>query len=229
MTRQFDLSPSRRDMRTLGNIIWLVFAGFGWRLLRDQHGIVMFILIITIPFGIAAFRMAGYALWPFRAHCRLETHIGSDQRDRQRHLVPPRRALDRDWAHHHRRHSVHLHHDPLRNRVVQDGRARALPLGKDIVPIDQAPTGQYTVVPIGEVARTGKARSRMAYDGIVEAGVLLGTRTTNGLDITKVSVGPMDNNAYLLRDRATGRRCSSTPRMNLIDCWSCVTAASTWC
>lgn len=28
-------------------------------------GIICFILIITIPFGIAAFRIAGYALWPF--------------------------------------------------------------------------------------------------------------------------------------------------------------------
>lgn len=28
-------------------------------------GILCFILIITIPFGIAAFRIAGYVLWPF--------------------------------------------------------------------------------------------------------------------------------------------------------------------
>src|SRR5438094_7574094 len=28
-------------------------------------GAVAFILIITIPFGIAAFRIAGYVLWPF--------------------------------------------------------------------------------------------------------------------------------------------------------------------
>lgn len=45
----------------------------------------------------------------------------------------------------------------------------------------------------------------MAYDGIVEAGGPAQTRTTSGLDITKVAVGPMDNNAYLLRDRATGK------------------------
>ena len=52
-------------MRTLGNIIWLVFAGFWMALAYAIAGIIMFILIITIPFGIAAFRMAGYALWPF--------------------------------------------------------------------------------------------------------------------------------------------------------------------
>ncbi len=28
-------------------------------------GVIMCILIITIPFGIASFRIAGYALWPF--------------------------------------------------------------------------------------------------------------------------------------------------------------------
>ena len=28
-------------------------------------GILAFILIITIPFGFAAFRIAGFALWPF--------------------------------------------------------------------------------------------------------------------------------------------------------------------
>jgi uncharacterized membrane protein YccF (DUF307 family) len=28
-------------------------------------GLICFILIITIPFGIAAFRIAGYTLWPF--------------------------------------------------------------------------------------------------------------------------------------------------------------------
>lgn len=28
-------------------------------------GIVAFILIVTIPFGIASFRLAGYVIWPF--------------------------------------------------------------------------------------------------------------------------------------------------------------------
>lgn len=28
-------------------------------------GLICFVLIITIPFGIAAFRIAGYVLWPF--------------------------------------------------------------------------------------------------------------------------------------------------------------------
>ncbi|MFA1546681.1 YccF domain-containing protein [Actinomadura chokoriensis] len=52
-------------MRTLLNIIWLVLAGFWMALSYVAAGIVCCILIITIPFGIAAFRIAGFALWPF--------------------------------------------------------------------------------------------------------------------------------------------------------------------
>lgn len=52
-------------MRTLLNVIWLVLAGFWMAIAYVLAGIVCFILIITIPFGIAAFRIAGYALWPF--------------------------------------------------------------------------------------------------------------------------------------------------------------------
>jgi uncharacterized membrane protein YccF (DUF307 family) len=52
-------------MRAIGNIIWLVFGGFWLALGYILAGIVACILIITIPFGIASFRMAGYALWPF--------------------------------------------------------------------------------------------------------------------------------------------------------------------
>jgi uncharacterized membrane protein YccF (DUF307 family) len=52
-------------MKTVLNIIWLVLAGFWMALGYVAAGIVCCILIITIPFGIASFRIAGYALWPF--------------------------------------------------------------------------------------------------------------------------------------------------------------------
>ena len=52
-------------MRVILNVIWLVFAGFWLALGYVLAGILAFILIITIPFGIAAFRIAGFALWPF--------------------------------------------------------------------------------------------------------------------------------------------------------------------
>lgn len=52
-------------MKTILNVIWLVLCGFWMALGYVLAGIICVILIITIPFGIASFRMANYALWPF--------------------------------------------------------------------------------------------------------------------------------------------------------------------
>ncbi len=52
-------------MRFILNIIWLVLCGLWMAIGYALAGIVCFILIITIPFGIACFRIAGYVLWPF--------------------------------------------------------------------------------------------------------------------------------------------------------------------
>lgn len=52
-------------MRTIGNVLWLVLAGWWLALLYAAAGVLACVLIITIPFGIASFRIAGYALWPF--------------------------------------------------------------------------------------------------------------------------------------------------------------------
>ncbi|MYW02389.1 YccF domain-containing protein [Streptomyces sp. SID3343] len=55
-------------MKTVLNVIWLVFSGFWLALAYALAGIICFILfffVVTIPFGIASFRIAGYVLWPF--------------------------------------------------------------------------------------------------------------------------------------------------------------------
>jgi uncharacterized membrane protein YccF (DUF307 family) len=52
-------------VRTILNIIWLVFAGFWLAVGYAVAGVICCILIITIPFGIASFRIANYVLWPF--------------------------------------------------------------------------------------------------------------------------------------------------------------------
>jgi uncharacterized membrane protein YccF (DUF307 family) len=52
-------------VRVLLNVIWLVFGGLLLALGYLVVGIVMCILIITIPFGIASFRIALFCLWPF--------------------------------------------------------------------------------------------------------------------------------------------------------------------
>jgi uncharacterized membrane protein YccF (DUF307 family) len=52
-------------VRILLNIIWLVLAGFWEAVAWCIAGIVMCLLIITIPFGIQAFKIASFAIWPF--------------------------------------------------------------------------------------------------------------------------------------------------------------------
>ncbi|SOD73054.1 uncharacterized membrane protein YccF [Jatrophihabitans sp. GAS493] len=52
-------------VKTLLNIIWLVLAGFWMAIAYVVAGVICCLLIITIPFGIASFRIASYALWPF--------------------------------------------------------------------------------------------------------------------------------------------------------------------
>ena len=52
-------------MRTLLNIIWLVLCGFWMFLAYVAAGVISCLFIVTIPFGIASFRIAQFALWPF--------------------------------------------------------------------------------------------------------------------------------------------------------------------
>ncbi|MEV7384930.1 MULTISPECIES: YccF domain-containing protein [Streptomyces] len=47
------------------NILWLVFCGFWMAIGYTIAALICFVLIITIPFGIASLRIAGYVLWPF--------------------------------------------------------------------------------------------------------------------------------------------------------------------
>lgn len=52
-------------MRTLLNLIWLVFGGLWLAIGYFAFGLLACVLIVTIPFGVASLRMAKYALWPF--------------------------------------------------------------------------------------------------------------------------------------------------------------------
>ncbi len=52
-------------MKLILNVIWLVLSGLWMAIGYVFAGIICCVLIITIPFGIASFRIAGYALWPF--------------------------------------------------------------------------------------------------------------------------------------------------------------------
>jgi uncharacterized membrane protein YccF (DUF307 family) len=52
-------------MRLLLNVIWLVFGGFWLAVGYALAALVMLILIVTIPFSFAAGRIALFCLWPF--------------------------------------------------------------------------------------------------------------------------------------------------------------------
>jgi uncharacterized membrane protein YccF (DUF307 family) len=52
-------------MRLILNVIWLVLAGFWMAVGYAIAGLICYVLVITIPWGIASFRIANYALWPF--------------------------------------------------------------------------------------------------------------------------------------------------------------------
>jgi len=47
------------------NVVWLVLAGIPLALGYALAGLICFVLIITIPWGVASFRVANYVLWPF--------------------------------------------------------------------------------------------------------------------------------------------------------------------
>ena len=52
-------------MRLILNVIWFVFGGLWLAIGYAFAALICFILIITIPFGIASLRIAVFALWPF--------------------------------------------------------------------------------------------------------------------------------------------------------------------
>lgn len=52
-------------MTTLLNIIWFLLAGVWLFLGYLVAAVIMFMLILTIPWGLASLRIGMYALWPF--------------------------------------------------------------------------------------------------------------------------------------------------------------------
>lgn len=56
---------NHNEMKTFGNIIWLIFGGFAIFIEYIVGGIALCLTIIGIPFGIQSFKLAVLALWPF--------------------------------------------------------------------------------------------------------------------------------------------------------------------
>ena len=64
-TSQPGVSAGRATASAIGNIIWLVLAGWWLMILYLIAGLIACLTVIGIPFGIQSFKLAGYALWPF--------------------------------------------------------------------------------------------------------------------------------------------------------------------
>jgi uncharacterized membrane protein YccF (DUF307 family) len=52
-------------LRLVLNLIWLVLHGWLLALAYLLAALISFLLVVTIPFGIACVRLAGFAAWPF--------------------------------------------------------------------------------------------------------------------------------------------------------------------
>jgi uncharacterized membrane protein YccF (DUF307 family) len=52
-------------LRVIGNVLWFLLAGLWLALGYAIAGLVMCITIIGIPFGVQAFKLAAFVLWPF--------------------------------------------------------------------------------------------------------------------------------------------------------------------
>ncbi|HLU58133.1 MAG TPA: YccF domain-containing protein [Pseudonocardia sp.] len=52
-------------MRTALNVIWLLLCGIWLAIGYVLAGVICCLLVVTIPFGLAAFRIADFTLWPF--------------------------------------------------------------------------------------------------------------------------------------------------------------------
>jgi uncharacterized membrane protein YccF (DUF307 family) len=63
-------------MRLILNLIWLILCGWWMAILYLLAGIVCAILIITIPFAIASFRIASYVIWPFGRSIEMRRDAG---------------------------------------------------------------------------------------------------------------------------------------------------------
>ena len=86
-------------MRLVLNILWLVFAGLWLAIGYVLAAIIMVLGIITIPFAIAALRIAAHTLWPFGSTVVRDPDAGRRVGDRQRPLGTAVRLVARARPH----------------------------------------------------------------------------------------------------------------------------------
>jgi uncharacterized membrane protein YccF (DUF307 family) len=68
-----------RALSVIGNVLWVVLAGWWLALGHLLTGILLCITIIGIPLGVASFKMAGAALVPFGKEIVSLEELSSEQ------------------------------------------------------------------------------------------------------------------------------------------------------
>ncbi len=63
-------------MRFILNVLWLILCGWWMAIAYVIAGVICAILIITIPFAIASFRIASYVIWPFGRSIEMRRNAG---------------------------------------------------------------------------------------------------------------------------------------------------------
>lgn len=54
-----------RVLRTIANILWVIFGGFFLALEYWLGGLLLCLTIVGIPFGLQAIKLGSFAIWPF--------------------------------------------------------------------------------------------------------------------------------------------------------------------
>lgn len=52
-------------MKTIGDLLWFFLAGFWLAFGYAAAALLMTVLVVTAPFGMASWRLATYVIWPF--------------------------------------------------------------------------------------------------------------------------------------------------------------------
>lgn len=127
--------PTRKDgrssaVKTILNVIWLVLNGFWLFLGYLLAGALLCITIIGIPFGIAAFRIGVYALWPFGYTTVERRGAGAPSCIGNVLWLVLMRLVAGPRPHRHRHRAVrHDHRHPARHRQLQADPRLPAPTG----------------------------------------------------------------------------------------------------
>jgi uncharacterized membrane protein YccF (DUF307 family) len=74
--RRSTQSEGMKTLRLLLNLLWFVFGGWISGLAWLLAGVVLAITIVGLPWAAAAFRIAGFSLWPFGREVVSRTAVG---------------------------------------------------------------------------------------------------------------------------------------------------------